>query len=103
MRRAGRARPGRPARPHPGLLPQGGAAFDFTPKLDARHLVGGQYEVQGCLAHGGLGWIYLAIDRNVEDRWCVLKGLLDAGDADAMAAAVAEKRFLAQVSHPNIV
>jgi serine/threonine-protein kinase PknG len=33
----------------------------------------------------------------------VLKGLLNAGDADAMAAAVAERQFLAQVEHPNIV
>ena len=34
-------------------------------------LVGGQYEVLGCLAHGGLGWIYLAMDRNVTTAgWC---------------------------------
>ncbi len=59
--------------------------------------------MRGCLAHGGLGWIYLATDRNVHDRWVVLKGLLDSGDADAMAAAVAEKRFLAEVDHPGIV
>ena len=59
--------------------------------------------MQGALAYGGLGWIYLAIDRNVSDRWVVMKGLLDSGDADAMAAAVAERRFLAQVEHPNIV
>ena len=57
----------------------------------------------GCLAFGGLGWIYLARDRNVSDRWVVLKGLLNTGDADAMAAAVAERQFLAQVEHPNIV
>ena len=25
-----------------------------------------QYEIVGCLAHGGLGWIYLARDRNVD-------------------------------------
>jgi serine/threonine-protein kinase PknG len=50
-----------------------------------------------------LGWIYLARDRNVSDRWVVLKGLLDSGDQDAMAAALAERRFLAEVEHPNIV
>ena len=33
----------------------------------------------------------------------VLKGLLNTGDADAMEAAVAETRFLAQLEHPNIV
>jgi serine/threonine-protein kinase PknG len=69
----------------------------------AGDLVGGQYEVLGCLAFGGLGWIYLARDHNVSDRWVVLKGLLNTGDADAMAAAVAERQFLAQVEHPNIV
>jgi serine/threonine-protein kinase PknG len=63
----------------------------------------GQYEVAGCLAHGGLGWIYLARDKNVSDRWVVLKGLLNSGDADALAAAIAEQRFLAQVEHPLIV
>ena len=54
-------------------------------------------------AHGGLGWIYLAQDKNVEDTWVVLKGLLDSGDASAMATAAAEKRFLAEVNHANIV
>jgi serine/threonine-protein kinase PknG len=98
----GRSRDGRPGRVE-GFCPQDGAPFSFTPKLTPGVLVAGQYEVQGCLAHGGLGWIYLAIDRNVSDRWVVLKGLLDSGDADAMAAAVAERRFLAQVNHPTIV
>ena len=51
-------------------------------------LVGGQYEVVGCLAHGGMGWIYLARDRNVNGRWVVLKGLLNTGDPDASRAAV---------------
>ena len=80
-----------------------GTRFSFTPKLAAGELVAGQYEVLGCLAFGGLGWIYLARDHNVSDRWVVLKGLLNTGDADAMAAAVAERQFLAEVEHPNIV
>jgi len=80
-----------------------GTRFSFAPKLEPGELVGGQYEVLGCLAHGGLGWIYLARDHNVSDRWVVLKGLLNTTDADAMAAAVAERQFLARVEHPNIV
>jgi serine/threonine-protein kinase PknG len=80
-----------------------GHRFSFTPKLAKGDLVAGQYEVLGCLAFGGLGWIYLARDRNVSDRWVVLKGLLNTTDVDAMAAAVAERQFLAQVEHPNIV
>ncbi|MFF2549577.1 tetratricopeptide repeat protein [Nocardia sp. NPDC058058] len=77
--------------------------FSFTPKLVRGQVVGGQYEVLGALAHGGLGWIYLALDHKVNGRPVVLKGLLNTGDADAMRAAVAERRFLAQVDHPNIV
>jgi serine/threonine-protein kinase PknG len=74
-----------------------------VPKLRAGDVVHGQYEVAGCLAHGGLGWIYLAVDRAVSDRWVVLKGLLDTGDQDAMAAAISERRFLAEIEHANIV
>ena len=77
--------------------------FSFEPKLVAGDMVAGQYKVAGCLAHGGLGWIYLAQDTNVSHRWVVLKGLLNSNDPDALAAAIAEQRFLAQVSHPNIV
>ena len=98
----GRSREGRPGRTE-GFCPKCRTPFSFTPKLRTGDLVGAQYEVAGCLAHGGLGWIYLAKDKNVSDRWVVLKGLLNSGDADAYAAAVAERQFLAQVEHPLIV
>jgi serine/threonine-protein kinase PknG len=98
----GRERDGRPGLAE-GFCRNCGTQYSFSPKLARGELVAGQYEVLGCLAHGGLGWIYLARDRNVSDRWVVLKGLLNSGDADAMAAAVAERQFLAEVEHPNIV
>jgi serine/threonine-protein kinase PknG len=98
----GRARNGQPGLAD-GFCANCGHPYSFTPKLQPGDLLGGQYEVLGCLAHGGLGWIYLAKDRNVSDSWRVLKGLLNTGDADAMAAAVAERQFLAAVDHPNIV
>ncbi|HEX2047940.1 MAG TPA: tetratricopeptide repeat protein [Acidimicrobiales bacterium] len=86
-----------------GFCPRCRNAFDFVPKLEPGDLVGRQYEIVGALAHGGLGWIYLARDKAVNDRWSVLKGLLDAGDEAAMAVAVAERRYLAEIDHPNIV
>jgi serine/threonine-protein kinase PknG len=86
-----------------GFCPQCRNPFSFAPKLTAGVVVAGQYEVAGCLAHGGLGWIYLARDTVLSGRWVVLKGLLNAGDADAYAAAVAERQFLAEVEHPLIV
>jgi len=98
----GQSRDGRPGMTE-GFCPHCRTRFSFAPKLAPGELVAGQYEVLGALAHGGLGWIYLARDHNVSDRWVVLKGLLNTGDADALAAAEAESRFLAQVEHPNIV
>ncbi|MET9449224.1 serine/threonine-protein kinase [Streptomyces cinerochromogenes] len=98
----GRARGDRPGRTE-GFCTKCGHPYSFVPKLKAGDIVHGQYEVAGCLAHGGLGWIYLAVDRAVSDRWVVLKGLLDTGDQDAMAAAISERRFLAEIEHANIV
>ncbi len=98
----GRVRGPRPARPE-GYCPHCGAQYSFTPKLAPGDLVAGQYLVAGCLAHGGLGWVYLAQDMNLDGSWVVLKGLLDSGDNSAMAAALAEKRFLTEVRHANIV
>ncbi|MGV9884265.1 tetratricopeptide repeat protein [Streptomyces sp. NPDC003006] len=98
----GRARGERPGRTE-GFCTKCGHPYSFVPKLNTGDIVHGQYEVVGCLAHGGLGWVYLAIDRAVSDRWVVLKGLLDTGDQDAMAAAISERRFLAEIEHANIV
>ncbi|MEV4424163.1 tetratricopeptide repeat protein [Streptomyces sp. NPDC049602] len=98
----GRSRGDRPGRTE-GFCTKCGHPYSFVPKLRAGDIVHGQYEVAGCLAHGGLGWIYLAVDRAVSDRWVVLKGLLDTGDQDAMEAAISERRFLAEIEHSNIV
>ncbi len=86
-----------------GFCPNCGAPYSFAVKLTAGDVVAGQYEVIGALAHGGMGWIYLARDRNVSGRWVVLKGMLNTGDPDALAATIGEQRFLARVEHPLIV
>jgi len=102
----GRGRAGKPGRVD-GFCPKDRTPFSFRPRLSPGELVDDRYEILGALAHGGLGWIYLARDRNISesgaDRWVVLKGLISTGDADAMASAMAERRFLVEVDHPNIV
>ncbi|TYB66117.1 protein kinase [Nonomuraea sp. PA05] len=98
----GRSRDGRPGLTD-GFCPHCRTQFSFTPKLDKGDLVAGQYRVLGCLAHGGLGWIYLASDENLDGRWVVLKGLLNTMDPEAIAAAEAERKFLTTLDHPNIV
>ncbi|MCV7192587.1 protein kinase [Mycolicibacterium brumae] len=86
-----------------GWCPNCGSQYSFLPQLRPGDMVADQYEIKGCIAHGGLGWIYLAVDHNVNERPVVLKGLVHAGDAEAQAIAMAERRFLAEVAHPSIV
>lgn len=73
------------------------------PTLKAGDIVAGQYEIAGPLAHGGLGWIYLAIDHNVSDRWVVLKGMMASANQRDQAIVQSEREFLAEISHPGIV
>ncbi|MFK3979592.1 tetratricopeptide repeat protein [Micromonospora sp. NPDC050397] len=102
----GRGRDGRPGLVE-GFCPNDRTPYSFRPGLEPGTAVADRYEVLGTIAYGGLGWIYLARDRNVgdevSDRWVVLKGLIDSGDADATAAAITERRFLVEVDHPAIV
>ena len=89
--------------PSEGICPHCGSTYSFLPQLRPGDMVADQYEIKGCVAHGGLGWVYLAVDHNVNERPVVLKGLVHSGDAEAQAIAMAERQFLAEVAHPSIV
>ncbi|NYI08368.1 serine/threonine-protein kinase [Allostreptomyces psammosilenae] len=100
-RPVGRSRDGQSGRSE-GYCTNCGTRYSFSPKLHPGDMVRDQYEVRGCLAHGGMGWIYLAWDHKLE-TFVVLKGLLNNGDEDAMRAARLERQYLVSASHPNIV
>ncbi len=91
-----------PLKRETGFCGKCGLKYSFIPSLKAGDVVAGQYAVKGPIAFGGLGWIYLAFDKLLS-RYVVLKGLLNTQDESAAAAAVAERKFLAAVKHPNIV
>ncbi len=91
-----------PAKRDKGFCTKCGQKYNFIPSLQPGDVVGGQYEVKGAIAYGGLGWIYLGFDRLLS-RYVVLKGLLNSEDAASAAVALAERQFLAAVKHPNIV
>ncbi|WP_018297266.1 serine/threonine protein kinase [Corynebacterium lubricantis] len=74
-----------------------------APQLRPGDILAGQYEILGVIAHGGMGWIYLAEDHFVSERLVVLKGMQAEKSADETAAAVAEREFLADITHPGIV
>jgi serine/threonine-protein kinase PknG len=83
------------------VLPE--ASFSSTLKLSAGDLVAGRYEVVGCVARGGLGWVYLARDTRLDGNYVALKGQINTNDPWALAVAVSERRFLTTLDHPNIV
>jgi serine/threonine-protein kinase PknG len=97
--RVGRSRDGRPARVT-GYCPSCRHRFSFLPELRAGDVLAGQYKVFGCLAFGGLGWIYLAQDQNVDNRWVAVKGLIHRDDPEV---AINERQYLALVQHALIV
>ena len=85
-----------------GTCPGCETPFSFVPKLQPGQLVADQYEVVGCVARGGQGWVYLARDTHLDGNYVALKGLI-TNDETALRLAVAERRFLTSIDHPNIV
>ncbi|WP_426721651.1 tetratricopeptide repeat protein [Corynebacterium auriscanis] len=73
------------------------------PTLKRGDIIAGQYEILGPIAHGGLGWVYIATDHNVADRYVVLKGMMATENEHERAVAESERAFLAEITHPGIV
>lgn len=86
-----------------GYCPRCRHPFDFTPRLRPGDLLGDQYRVAGCVAYGGLGWVYLAEDTQLDDQPVAIKGLINNEDEAALRAAVEERRYLTMLDHPGIV
>ncbi len=88
-----------------GKCPGCQAPVDFT-KLEPMPLLPGeviasQYRIEGVIAKGGCGYIYLAEDTDV-GQFVVIKGQIRQSEADE-ATSLAEKAMLANLRHPSIV
>ncbi|MBL1113942.1 protein kinase [Streptomyces sp. 110] len=86
-----------------GYCPRCRHPFDFTPRLSPGDLLGDQYRVIGCVGYGGLGWVYLAEDTQLDDQPVAIKGLINNEDEAALRVAVEERRYLTVLDHPGIV
>ncbi|MDP9794206.1 serine/threonine-protein kinase PknG [Catenuloplanes nepalensis] len=86
-----------------GFCPKCGKSFSLEPRLKPGDLVADQYRIEGPLARSGFGWVFLARDEHLDNRYVVLKGLVNANDARAAEMAVRERQYLTRLDHPNIV
>jgi serine/threonine protein kinase len=76
-------------------------------KFDEGSLVGrkiGTYEIQGIIGHGGMGYVYRALDISL-DRTVALKILKPDlnNDKEFEGRFIREARALAELDHPNVV
>ncbi|KDN22443.1 serine/threonine-protein kinase [Amycolatopsis rifamycinica] len=98
----GRAYAGEPAFAE-GFCENCGERFSFLPKLNRGERLGDRYEVLGCFARGGLGWVYLAADTALAGQHVAIKGVINSGSAVLRAMARVERDVLVRLNHPNIV
>ncbi|WBB71317.1 protein kinase [Micromonospora sp. WMMD1128] len=86
-----------------GHCPDCGTRYSFTPPLAVGDVRASRYEIAGCLGNGGVGWVFLARDQDMDGAWRVLKGQRNPEDREAVAAFVAERQALIALNHPRIV
>ncbi|WP_181770816.1 serine/threonine-protein kinase [Amycolatopsis pittospori] len=89
--------------PAEGFCPVCGTSFSFSPQLKAGDIVDGRYQVLGCVARGGLGFVYLATDSGLGGLHVALKGLINTNNTAAVRIAETESQVLTALEHPNIV
>jgi len=66
-------------------------------------LLQGKYEIQQLLRTGGMGYIYLARNKNLYDRLCVVKQLRERIKSEAHRQKLEEEALrMSKLSHPHI-
>ncbi|GAA1529467.1 tetratricopeptide repeat protein [Streptomyces albidochromogenes] len=80
-----------------------GTPYALQPQLSADDVLADQYQVVGPIAHGGLGWVYLAEDAQLYNRPVALKGLRNPHSPLAREVALRERRHLTDLNHQDII
>ncbi|MGX1885283.1 tetratricopeptide repeat protein [Streptomyces sp. NPDC055287] len=80
-----------------------GTPYALQPQLSLDDVLADQYQVVGPIAHGGLGWVYLAEDAQLYNRPVALKGLRNPHSSLAREVALRERRHLTDLNHKDII
>ncbi len=90
----------------PGDTACGACGFTFsteTSVLPSGTLLHGRYEIIHLISQGGMGAVYLARDRNLFDRLCVAKQILEKVESAEHRRRLEEEALrMARLSHPGI-
>jgi len=86
------------------VCPDCGLVFPFTTDvLVPGTLLQGRYEIQELSHTGGMGYIYLAKDKKLYDRLCIVKQVKEPVKSDSDLKKLEEEaRRMAKLSHPNV-
>jgi len=86
------------------VCPDCGLVFPFTTDVLAPGTVlQSRYEIQELSHTGGMGYIYLAKDKKLYDRLCIVKQVKEPVKSDSDLKKLEEEaRRMAKLSHPNV-
>jgi len=95
---------GKPYNPGDEVCPDCGLVFPFTTDILAPSTVlQARYEIQELTHTGGMGYIYLAKDKKLYDRLCIVKQVKEPVKSDSDLQKLEEEaRRMAKLSHPNV-
>jgi len=95
---------GKPYNPGDEVCPDCGLVFPFaTEVLAPGTILQGRYEIQELTHTGGMGYIYLAKDKKLYDRLCIVKQVKEPVKSDSDLKKLEEEaRRMAKLSHPNV-
>ena len=95
---------GKPYNPGDEVCPDCGLVFPFTTDILAPSTVlQARYEIQELTHTGGMGYIYLAKDKKLYDRLCIVKQVKEPVKSDSDLKKLEEEaRRMAKLSHPNV-
>jgi HAMP domain-containing protein len=98
---------------NPTLLPSSGEATQLLPGATARldgnltpgRTLGGRYDIKAMLGAGGMGMVYRAVDRELQEVVAIktLKPEMLSSDSTALERFKSEIRLARKISHRNVV
>jgi serine/threonine protein kinase len=74
-----------------------------TATITAGEILQSRYEIQELIHSGGMGYVYLATDKRLYDRFCIVKQVKEPIKSDAHRKKLEEEALrMAKLNHPNV-